>query len=150
MKQLLNTVYVSDPDVYLALKGKNLNLIKNNQSIARIPLHNLEAICTFGHQGASPALIAACMEQNISLTFFNNNGKFRGRLTGKINGNVAIRKQQYRVSDNEGLSLEIAKHMIVGKIFNIEHILKRTIRDHALRVDVKNTRCYGRVTANYG
>ncbi|SFB38192.1 CRISPR-associated protein, Cas1 family [Lentibacillus halodurans] len=138
MKQLLNTVYVSEPDMYLALKGKNVNLLKNNESIARIPLHNIEAISTFGHQGASPALMSECMEKNINLTFFTSSGRFRGRLTGKINGNVTLRKKQYRISDNEDESAKIARHMVVGKIFNSEQLLKRTIRDHALRVDVNH------------
>ncbi|HLR52198.1 MAG TPA: type I-C CRISPR-associated endonuclease Cas1c [Candidatus Avamphibacillus sp.] len=136
MKQLLNTVYVSRPDIYLALKGKNLNLLNANESIARIPLHNIEAICTFGHQGASPALMEKCMKQNISLTFFTSTGRFRGRLTGEMNGNVILRKKQYRLSDDERESVSIAKHMIIGKIFNSEQLLKRTVRDHALRVDV--------------
>jgi len=138
LKQLLNTVYVSEPDMYLALKGKNINLLKDNESIARIPLHNIEAISTFGHQGASPALMSECMEQNINLTFFTSNGRFRGRLTGEVNGNVTLRKKQYRVSDNEDESATIARHMVVGKIFNSEQLLKRTTRDHALRVDVNH------------
>lgn len=122
--------------MYLALKGKNINLLKDNESIARIPLHNIEAISTFGHQGASPALMSECMEKNINLTFFTSSGRFRGRLTGEINGNVTLRKKQYRISDNEDESTKIARHMIVGKIFNSEQLLKRTNRDHALRVDV--------------
>lgn len=137
MKQLLNTVYVSEPEIYLALKGKNLNLLKKSESIARIPLHNIEAICTFGHQGASPALMGECMKQNISLTFFTSSGRFRGRVTGETNGNVTLRKRQYRLSDMENECVKIAKHMIVGKIFNSEQLLKRTVRDHALRIDVE-------------
>lgn len=136
MKQLLNTVYVSESDIYLALKGKNLNLIKNEESIARIPLHNIEAICTFGHQGASPALMAECMERQISLTFFTSGGRFRGRVTGELNGNVTLRKKQYRLSDDVDESVKIARHMIVGKVFNCEQLLRRTIRDHGLRVEV--------------
>lgn len=136
MKQLLNAVYVSDPDIYLALKGQNLNLLKDKESLARIPLHNIEAICTYGHQGASPALMGECMKQNISLTFFTSSGRFRGRVTGETNGNVTLRKKQYRLSDNEDASAQIARHMITGKIFNSEQLLKRTIRDHAIRVDV--------------
>lgn len=136
MKQLLNTVYVSEPDMYLALKGKNINLLKDKESIARIPLHNIEAISTFGYQGASPALMSECMEQNISLTFFTSSGRFRGRLIGEINGNVTLRKKQYRVSDSEHESVKIARHMITGKIFNSEQLLKRTIRDHGLRADI--------------
>src|SRR5699024_762422 len=33
-------------------------------------------------------------------------------------------------------SVKIAKHMIIGKIFNSENLLRRTVRDHALRVEV--------------
>ena len=135
MKHLLNTVYVSQPDIYLGLTGKNLNLIKDKESIGRIPLHNIQSICTFGHQGASPALMAECMNRNISLTFFTSSGRFRGRLTGEVNGNVVLRKIQYRTSDSEEASLKIAKNMIIGKIFNSEQLLKRSIRDHGLRVD---------------
>lgn len=136
MKQLLNTVYVSEPEIYLALKGQNLNLLRDKESIARIPLHNIEAISTFGHQGASPALMGKCMEQNINLTFFSSNGRLRGRVIGETNGNVTLRKEQYRVSDNEQESAKIAKHMITGKIFNCEQLLKRTLRDHSLRVNI--------------
>lgn len=132
---MLNTVYVSDSEIYLALKGKNLNLLKDNESVARIPLHNIEAICTFGHQGASPALMSECMKQNISLTFFSSGGRFRGRVIGEVNGNVTLRKKQYRISEDEEESAKIARHMIVGKIFNCEQLLKRTSRDHALRID---------------
>lgn len=135
MKQLLNTVYVSDPEVYLAVKGKNLNLLKDQESLARIPLHNIEAICTFGHQGASPALMSQCMEQNISITFFSSSGRFRGRVTGELNGNVTLRRKQYRLADEEEECVRLASHMIIGKIFNSEQLLKRTVRDHALRVD---------------
>lgn len=132
---MLNTVYVSDPEIYLSLKGQNLNLLKENETVARIPLHNIEAISTFGHQGASPALMSECMKQNISISFFSSNGRFRGRVIGEVNGNVTLRKKQYRISEDEEKSAKIARHMIVGKIFNCEQILKRTVRDHALRVD---------------
>ncbi|GKV56193.1 CRISPR-associated endonuclease Cas1 [Sporosarcina sp. NCCP-2222] len=137
MKQLLNTVYVSDPEVYLALKGSNLNLIKENDSIARVPLHNIEAICTFGHQGASPALIHECMDRQISITFFSSGGRFRGRVTGEMNGNVTLRKKQYKVSEDELECADIAKHIVIGKLFNSEQVLKRIVRDHELRVDSK-------------
>lgn len=136
MKKLLNTVYVSQPDIYLSLKGHNLNLIRENQSIGKVPLHNLEAICTFGHQGVSPALMHWCMENNVSISFFSYTGRLRGRVVGITKGNIYLRKEQYRFSECEEKSLQIAKNMILGKIYNAENLLKRTIRDHSLRVNV--------------
>src|SRR5690625_3514576 len=101
MKRLLNIVYVSQPDVYLALKGGNLNLLKDGESLGRVPLHNIEGICTFGRQGVSPALMATCMERNISITFFSTHGRLRGRVLGMTNGNVTLRKRQYQISEND-------------------------------------------------
>src|SRR5699024_7233289 len=68
--------------------------------------------------------------------FFTSSGRIRGRVIGMTNGNVTLRKTQYRKSDCEAESLHIAQHMIIGKLYNKEQLLKRTVRDHALRVDV--------------
>lgn len=136
MKKLLTTLYITLPDAYLALKGENISVIQDEKSVGRVPLHNLEAICTFGRQGASPALMAACIERDIAITFLTTNGRMRGRVIGPSNGNVTLRKTQYRISDNEQKSAEIARHFLVGKLYNSKWTLERVTRDHALRVDV--------------
>lgn len=137
MKTLLNTLYVTIPDVYLSLKGENVHLIKEEQSIGRVPLHNLESICTFGRQGASPALMGACVERNISITFMSTTGRFRARVIGASNGNVVLRKNQYRFSDDLTKSTEIARYFLLGKLYNTKWTLERVTRDHALRVNVE-------------
>jgi len=142
MKKLLTTLYITIPDAYLALKGENVSIIQDDKSIGRVPLHNLEGICTFGRQGASPALMSACIERDIAITFMTTNGRFRGRVIGPSNGNVVLRKTQYRISDDEKKSAEIARHFLVGKLYNSKWTLERMTRDHALRIDVekfKNT-----------
>ncbi|AOZ91808.1 type I-C CRISPR-associated endonuclease Cas1c [Paenibacillus crassostreae] len=145
MRRLLNTIYVTTPDAYLALKGENVLIIKDDETIGRVPLHNLEAICTFGHQGASPALMAACVEQNIAIVFLTSNGRFRARVIGPSNGNVVLRKTQYRISDDEQKSAHIARHFLVGKLYNAKWTLERMTRDHALRIDVEK---FKRVSAH--
>lgn len=136
MKKLLNTLYVTQPDVYLSLNGENVVIQKEDEKLARIPLHNLEAITTFGYTGASPALMGYCADKNISLTFFTRNGRFLARVTGESKGNVVLRKIQYRISDNEVLSAKVARNFIVSKIYNNKWIIERMTRDYPLRVDV--------------
>ena len=51
MKHLLNTLYVTAPERYHSLDGKNVVIRSEDEEIGRIPLHNLEAIVTFGYQG---------------------------------------------------------------------------------------------------
>lgn len=61
MKKLLNTLYVTIPDAYLALDGENVVIYaaedEKREEKGRYPLHNLDNIVTFGYQGASPALM---------------------------------------------------------------------------------------------
>lgn len=137
MRKLLNTLYITLPDAYLTLKGENIVIKKDDEAIGRVPLHNLEAVCSFGRQGASPALMAACVERNIAITFLTGSGRFRARVIGPSNGNVVIRKTQYRISDDKNKSAAIAKHFLVGKIYNSKWTLERMTRDHALRIDVE-------------
>jgi CRISPR-associated protein Cas1 len=99
MKKLLNVLYVTIPDTFLALDGENVVIKKDDAIAMRLPLHNLENIVCFGYSGASPALMGACVERNIGLCFLTPYGRFLGRVTGKIKGNVLLRKKQYFVSE---------------------------------------------------
>lgn len=135
MKRLLNTLYVTSQNRYLALDGENVVVLEEQQEIGRVPLHNLEAIITFGYTGASPALMGACAQRNIDLTFMSGHGRFLARVTGEVKGNVILRKQQYRVSASKEESLKIAKNFMLGKLYNTRWVLERAARDYPLRLD---------------
>lgn len=108
-----------------------------DQPDLRIPLHNLESVVAFGRPGASPSLMGALVKRSISLCFLTPNGRFLARIIGESRGNVLLRKKQYRVSDDEALSLEIAGSIISAKLYNSKWILERTVRNHRLRVDTE-------------
>ncbi|MFA5659382.1 MAG: type I-C CRISPR-associated endonuclease Cas1c [Oscillospiraceae bacterium] len=137
MKKLLNTLYVTSSDRYLSLDGENVVVMGDSVEIGRLPLHNLEGIVTFGYTGASPALMGACAKNNISLSFMSAHGKFLARVSGEVKGNVTLRKEQYRISDDSLKSLAIAKNFITGKIFNSKWVIERAIRDYPLRIDAE-------------
>ncbi|EOH98195.1 CRISPR-associated endonuclease cas1, subtype I-c/dvulg [Enterococcus haemoperoxidus ATCC BAA-382] len=136
MKKLLNTLFVTTRDAYLALDGENI-VVKIDEQKNRVPLHNIEAIVTSGYLGASPALMRKCAEKNIGITFLTNSGKFGSRVTGGTTGNVTLRKKQYRLSDKEAESLEIARHFIIGKLYNQRWMLERMTRENPMRIDVE-------------
>lgn len=137
MKRLLNTLYVTSGNRYLSLDGENVVVSEEQKEIGRIPLHNLQAIVTFGYTGASPALMGACATRNIDLSFMSGNGRFLARVTGEVKGNVMLRKQQYRISEDEQKSIQIARNFILGKVYNARWVLERASRDYALRLDVE-------------
>lgn len=135
MKKLLNVLYVTKPDAYLSLDNKTVVVSVNKQDVFKIPLLNLEGIVSYSYSGASPALMFACAENNISLCYMTENGRFLARVSGRVKGNVILRKKQYQISDNIDDSAEIAKYMISAKAFNSRWVLERLIRDHPLRID---------------
>ena len=135
MKHLLNTLYVTSEDAYLSLEGENV-LVNRDQSVAgRFPLHNLQQIVCFSYAGASPALMGACAERDIGLSFCTPRGKFLARTGGISRGNVLLRRTQYRCADDPVESCRIARSMIFGKVYNARWSMERTCRDHKLRID---------------
>jgi CRISPR-associated protein Cas1 len=123
------------PDSYLACDGENV-LIKNGNEIRfRIPVHNLEGIVCFGYTGASPGLMHLCCERGVALSFLTEHGKFMGRVTGKVSGNVLLRRNQYRWSDDQVIATRLAKRFITAKIINSRAVLHRGVRDHSENID---------------
>lgn len=137
MRKLLNTLYITNPNAYLALDGENIVVKLEEQELGRIPLHNLEGIVTMGYIGASPALMGKCAEYNIGLSFLKPSGKFLAKVTGKAYGNILLRREQYHITDDENRRTTIAKNFIVGKLYNSRSVIERAVRDHSERVDVE-------------
>ena len=135
MKQLLNTLFVTSEDIYLSLDGENVVANRGGEAVARYPLHTLQSIVSFSYAGASPALMGACAQREIGLAFCSPRGKFLARVAGQAQGNVLLRRMQYRVADDPSQSCRVAGMMIFGKVYNAKWSVERTRRDHAMRID---------------
>lgn len=135
MRKLMNTLYVTSPDAYLSLDGENVVVLVEEKEKIRVPLHNLEGIVTFGYTGASPAFMGQCAKRNLALTFLTRHGRFLARVVGESRGNVVLRRQQYRMADQEPEQIKIARNCIAGKIYNSRSVINRALRDHGQRID---------------
>lgn len=135
MKKLLNTLYAMSEDLYLSLDGENVVANRDKQELARYPLHTLQGIISFSYAGLSPALMGECANRSIGVALCSPRGRFLARVCGEINGNVLLRREQYRTADDEKGSCSIARCMIFGKLYNSRWSIERTKRDHGMRVD---------------
>lgn len=136
MRKLLNTLYVTTPEAYLSKDGMNVVVSVKQEEIFRIPIINIEGIVTFGYMGASPGLMKLCSDNGVSLTFLSPQGRFIARVQGPTKGNVLLRKEQYRLADNESFALHLSKLFIAGKIQNYRNILRRFERDYGTNDDI--------------
>lgn len=135
MRQLLNTLFVTSEDIYLSLDGENVVANREGNAVARYPLHTLQSIVSFSYSGASPALMGACARKGIGLAFCSPRGRFLARISGEAQGNVLLRRTQYRVADDPAQSCRVARNMIFGKVYNTRWSIERSRRDHEPRID---------------
>lgn len=136
MKKLLNTLYLTQEDFYLTRERDNIVLKQDGNVVHRFPYRIIDGIVCFSYLGASPSLIQLCAEHQINLSFHTPQGKFCGRFVGPTNGNVLLRREQYRLADDE-YSIDYAKRFILPKVSNSRKYLLRFKRDHRNQIDVQ-------------
>jgi CRISPR-associated protein Cas1 len=131
MRKLLNTLYVTSEDAWLKKDGANLVVEIAGAEVARAPLHMLEGVITFSRPGVSPALLAACAESGIALSFLEPNGRFLARVEGTRSGNVLLRRNQHRTADDERKKIVIVRAIVAAKTANQRTVVRRALRDYA-------------------
>ncbi len=129
MKKLLNTLYVTTQGAYLAKEGESVVVRVEKQTRLRVPIHSLGSIVCFGAVSMSPYLMAFCGERNVTVSFLSENGRFLGRVEGPTTGNVLLRREQYRRSDDAAGATGVARAVVIGKLGNARQVLLRGGRD---------------------
>lgn len=129
MRRHLNTLYVTTQGAYLAKDGESVAVQVERETRMRLPLHTLGGIVCFGGVGASPALLGHCAELGVALSFLTENGRFLARVQGPTSGNVLLRREQYRRTDDEPAAAALVRAMLTAKIVNARGVLQRALRD---------------------
>ena len=129
MRRLLNTVYVTNENMYLTLDGENLVCKLEGETKLRIPFDNIENIVCFNYIGCSPALMGKCVKKLIPINFISPQGRFLAKVCGETKGNVFLRVQQIDKFRENGL--ELTKNTLDDKFSNTSQVIKRTLHDNA-------------------
>lgn len=129
MKRHQNTLYVTTQGAYLAKDGEAVAVRVAEETRLRVPIHNLGGIVCFGQVGASPFLLGLCGERGVTVSFLSENGRFLARVQGPASGNVLLRREQYRRSDDPAGCTLIVRSILAAKIANSRSVLLRALRD---------------------
>jgi CRISPR-associated protein Cas1 len=129
MKRILNTLYVTADHSYLSRKGEGILVRVEDEVKLHVPVHTLESIVCFGHVMCSPGMLGLCAERGVTVSFLSMNGRFLARMEGPVSGNVLLRRQQYRHSEQS--PADIARQFVLAKLVNSRAVLLRTARDRS-------------------
>ncbi len=131
MKKLLNTAYVTSEGAALRKDGENLVAEIEGVEKSRIPFHMLGSVVVFGPALLTPALIGACAERGITLVLLDRAGRFQARIEGPAQGNVLLRRAQYRHAEaGDGKGTDIVRSFVLAKVANQRAVLRRAMRDY--------------------
>lgn len=130
MRRQLNTVYVTTEGAWLRKDGANLVMEVEGEVRARLPAHMLEGLVCFGRVSVSPPLLGYCAEQGISVCYLSPNGKFLARVEGPVSGNVLLRREQYRRTDDPLRCAAVVRNVLLGKVHNQRAVVSRGLRDY--------------------
>ena len=121
--------------LYRTFNGANVVVSIEGAERARVPIHTLGGLIGFGRVAVSPPLLGFCAEEGVAVTFLSEQGKFLARVEGPLSGNVLLRREQYRRSDDADGCAAIVKSLVIGKALNQRAVLRRALRDHGERME---------------
>ncbi len=131
MRRHLNTLYISTQGAWLNKDGTNVVVSVENEERGRVPIHTIGGIVCFGRVLASPPLLGFCAEQGVCVCFLTEEGRFLARVEGPVSGNVLLRREQYRRTDDVRCCGELVRGFVIGKLLNQRTVVRRARRDHA-------------------
>lgn len=130
MKRVLNTLYVMTQGAYLRKEGEAIAVKAGGEVKLRVPIISIGSVVCFGDTLISPALMGHCAKCGVTISFMSAYGRFLARVVGPTTGNVLLRREQYRISDDPRRSAIIARPIVAAKIANCRSVLLRALRDH--------------------
>ena len=82
IRRILNTLYVTSEGAWLRKDGANLVVEVDGTERGRAPFHMLDGVVSFGRPGGSPALMAACADASVTVSYLTPDGRFLARVEG--------------------------------------------------------------------
>lgn len=135
MRPLRNVIYIQTQNAWVHKDNDNLVMKVGDEIKARVPIHKLQGLVCFGQVSISPYLMAHCAENAVTITYLNQFGKFLARVEGPVSGNVLLRRTQHLTGANTEKSVDIARTMLSGKLYNQRAVLRRYLRDYGEKSD---------------
>ncbi|ABK46009.1 CRISPR-associated protein, Cas1 family [Magnetococcus marinus MC-1] len=129
MRTHLNTLFINTQGSYLAKKGECIDVRQEQRSMAMVPIHTLEGVACFGQVSYSPYLMAHCAEHGVSLSHFDERGRFLAAMRGPTSGNVLLRRQQYRWADDPQQAAQMTRFILHAKLRNGRTVMARALRE---------------------
>lgn len=91
----------------------------------RIPLIKIDQVVVMGEITLTASAIHLLLDRDIEITYLNQFGHFKGRLSPPFSKNAILRLAQYRAHQDMTKRCELARRFVIGKLMNQRTMLQR-------------------------
>lgn len=120
-------VYVQEQGAVVSVRGGRLEIFKEKEKLDSLRLIDVGQVCLQGNVSVTPQAMRELFSRQVPVCWFSYGGWFSGMAQGLPGKNVDLRRAQFGVSPEGGLS--IARRMVEGKIRNSRTLLRRNSRE---------------------
>lgn len=116
---------VQDSRAHVGIRGDQIVVTREGETVAKLPLNQIRHLFLYGVPQVSSQLVHALLEREVNVAYFSAAGRFLGILGGLPASGVDARRGQYRMFDQPGIRLILAREALRAKIHNQRVMLMR-------------------------
>lgn len=132
------TLYVTETGARLEKEYKRILIVsKDDEVLLNVPLAHVNDVVLVGSVGVTTPAMQSLLEAGVSFSIISRAGRLLGRLVPPSEGNIFLRHQQYKRSEEAGFCLQIAKAIVLGKLRNQRVLARRMARSQTGTFDVE-------------
>lgn len=121
----LRPVYLNTQGLRVGKSGGVLQVKEKDKVVQEVRLGEVCQVNLMGNIQISTQAVQALCEAGIPISYFSQGGWFYGVTTGMGTKNVFLRRQQFRLAEEEWFCLRLARKLVAGKIRNQRVMLLR-------------------------
>lgn len=125
-------IYVRTQGARIVKEGRHLLVKKGDTIYHTLFTYKLSQVVIFGSVEITHRALVQLMRHGIDTVFMSYNGRYLGRIAPPEPKNVFLHKRQYKLVDDDGFGLRLARSIVAGKLANMATLLmriKRTRKD---------------------
>lgn len=124
------TLFIAESDCELHRAGRWLRVEHEGSPITRVDPASLDHILLFGEVALAPGAIALLLNADVTVSFLDLRGRFRGHLTPSERNTPSLRQAQYACSADPEYALGLARAIVHSKLCAARQFIKRHQRNH--------------------
>lgn len=121
-------IYITTQGSRIVKEGRHLLVKKGEDTYHTLFVDKLEQVVLFGNIDISPPARSLLLRHNVDTVFCSKDGRYQGRFATPEPRNVALRKRQFALLDDQSLGVELCRQIITGKLMNMVTLLMRIRR----------------------